>query len=272
MFQLLTIKEKVIKVLEISAVGAGLIDKTVLFFGFVWSSLNKKINILPILTFTADIKLFGRTAKCSLFNRFDFEVFWDIFVDKEYNVELNNPPKVIIDLGSNVGYSVIFFKLKYPEARVYACEPIRETYQRLQANTRQFDDNSVSTHQIAIVDKKGQTTMYASRKKSMSASVHLRDSSFKQKTETVNVTNLEKFFADNNIDHADLLKFDVEGAEGLIFQDRFAVDHVDVIIGEAHYGLMETQKNRFLSFFEGCELITCGNKSKPREKIIARCS
>src|SRR5581483_1880929 len=55
----------------------------------------------------------------------DFKVFRAIMVFGQYNINGINKKGVenIVDLGSNIGFSVVHFKSKYPNARVIAVEP-----------------------------------------------------------------------------------------------------------------------------------------------------
>ena len=52
----------------------------------------------------------------------------------EYYLPLALEPKVILDIGSNIGTSVLFFHERFPSARIYAFEPHPETFRVLQAN------------------------------------------------------------------------------------------------------------------------------------------
>jgi FkbM family methyltransferase len=52
----------------------------------------------------------------------------------EYYLPLALEPKVILDIGSNIGASVLYFHERFPSARIYAFEPHPETFRVLQAN------------------------------------------------------------------------------------------------------------------------------------------
>ena len=57
-------------------------------------------------------------------------------------------------------------------------------------------------------------------------------------TEIVHLKRIDEFMEENNIEHVDLLKIDVEGAEYGIFSSgglEKVKDKIDYIIGEAHY-------------------------------------
>jgi FkbM family methyltransferase len=53
----------------------------------------------------------------------DREVLGQIFIEKEYESIATSPPRMILDLGANVGYSSAYFLSKYPTASVLAVEP-----------------------------------------------------------------------------------------------------------------------------------------------------
>ena len=52
----------------------------------------------------------------------------------EYYLPLALDPKVILDIGSNIGASVLYFHERFPSAKIYGFEPHPETFRILQAN------------------------------------------------------------------------------------------------------------------------------------------
>src|SRR5438105_1545207 len=52
----------------------------------------------------------------------------------EYYLPPALEPKVILDMGSNIGASVLYLHERFPSARIYAFEPHPETFRVLQAN------------------------------------------------------------------------------------------------------------------------------------------
>ncbi len=46
-------------------------------------------------------------------------LFREIFIDKDYYVPLNNNSPIIIDCGSNEGLSILFFKMIYPDSKIF---------------------------------------------------------------------------------------------------------------------------------------------------------
>jgi FkbM family methyltransferase len=52
----------------------------------------------------------------------------------EYYLPLALEPRVILDIGSNIGASILFFHERFPSAKIYGFEPHPETFRILQAN------------------------------------------------------------------------------------------------------------------------------------------
>ncbi len=76
----------------------------------------------------SSIKLRPRQAKYPVIARLagssDIDVFNQIFFEEEYRCLLDMAaPRVILDLGANVGYSSAYFLSAFPQAKVVAVEP-----------------------------------------------------------------------------------------------------------------------------------------------------
>src|SRR5437868_5144320 len=94
----------------------------------VYTSLkNKSIDKIKLRHAAADISIRGGTGDVSAFKK--------VFIKKEYDIEPASYPEVIIDAGANVGFSSIFFSLKYERAKVISIEPNKENYKLLANNT-----------------------------------------------------------------------------------------------------------------------------------------
>lgn len=63
-------------------------------------------------------------------------LFREIFIEPSYFFRTERPHPLIVDCGSNIGMSVIFFKLLYPDARVLAFEPDPAPFELLEQNIR----------------------------------------------------------------------------------------------------------------------------------------
>lgn len=191
----------------------------------------KKTNILEFIFYLGQIflikaglttRLYLLPSKYSLILRkgsTDIPVFREIFLEKEYDLDLPHPVKFIIDGGANVGVSTLFFKIRYPEARIIAVEPEKENYKLLKKNSADFD--GITCLKAGIWHKSANLSIVSSENfgewgfqlKEMSE----RTSSGSAGVKCYSIDELlEKF----SFPRIDILKLDIEGAEKMIFSSR----------------------------------------------------
>ncbi len=176
----------------------------------------------------------------------DVGVLKEMFIEEQYKWDLEYRPKVILDIGSNVGFSVIYFKLKYPEAVIYAFEPDPATYKKLQRNTKKL--NNVHIFNMALSDKDGEELFFVYPGSSMSSSLFPRVDN--QKSIKVPSRKLDTFIAEQEIKKIDLIKFDVEGGEFQIFSSFKKLDNIPMLIGELHLDLIPVKEDVFMEIFK----------------------
>lgn len=68
----------------------------------------------------------------------------DIFIRRIYEFETSNPHPVIIDGGSNIGTSILFFKLKYPNSKIIGFEPDPGVFRILSENIQELHDQQIT--------------------------------------------------------------------------------------------------------------------------------
>jgi FkbM family methyltransferase len=68
----------------------------------------------------------------------DIQTVNEIFFRGDYDCGKNH--KIIVDFGSNIGISVIYFLTRNSEAKCYAYEPLAQNISRLKKNTKSFVD------------------------------------------------------------------------------------------------------------------------------------
>lgn len=192
------------------------------------------------------IKKFGRTCDAYIRDGSDIGVLYEMFVEEQYAFTLNHEPQSIFDLGSNTGLSVLYFKLRYPKARVYACEADPQTVKLLKKNVAQFDD--VTVFAVAVGDSNTMQKFYVYPGSSMSSSLVPRAQS---KPIDVPVRTLKNLMEEANVDYIDLLKFDIEGAEYQTFKVFDTIQHVRALIGEIHLDLIGRSKQEMLDLLKG---------------------
>jgi FkbM family methyltransferase len=185
----------------------------------------------------------GAAHRFVLSARSDMSVLEEIFLDHEYALDIPSPD-VILDLGANFGAATIYFAQKWPEARIIAVEPTPATFARLKENTAGYPQ--VICLNCAVGGHDGMAEFIVSKD-------HIGSSLFRDDTggERVQVAlrSLPSLMHQFGVAHADLVKFDVEGAEEDLFADPGALARVSTLIGEVHRDLMRMPEAEFMTLF-----------------------
>ena len=173
------------------------------------------------------------------------QLFEEVFLGGEYAVDLGRAPH-IIDGGANIGLSVLYFRRRHPDSTIVAFEPSRIAFEHLRHNAAGLE--RVRLEQAALGGQDGTLELWTDGTDTVHAGVHARGAS--DHTETVPVRRLSPF-----IDRpVDLLKLDIEGAEGDVLAELVqsrAIANVASMVVEFHHHLCATSLGRFLSMMEG---------------------
>lgn len=184
----------------------------------------------PRATLDVRIKDIKATVKCRLPGS-DQKALGTIFVDHDCDVPLPVSPRLIIDGGANVGYASVLLANLYPEAVIIAVEPNTENFRIAQENCRAYPNVRLvqggiwsSDAHLAIVNPDAQSWAFVVNE--VSADVPGAMCGY----------SIAALMAMSGLDHIDVLKLDIEGAEEAIFAhpDRSWIDHVTTIIVETH--------------------------------------
>jgi len=165
----------------------------------------------------------------------DVGAFKQIFIQREYDFEVVRPPRTIVDAGANIGLASIYFSNRFPSARILAIEPEESNFEALQRNVLPYG-NITALHaalwhenrKIDLVDPVmghwGFMTQAGDGADSFGAMVH-----------PVQGMTIDRIMQDQGIEHIDILKIDIEGAEREVFLDPSPwLDKVDALIVELH--------------------------------------
>lgn len=164
----------------------------------------------------------------------DSKVLWDTFYHQHHR-----PPRrpgavrTIVDLGANVGYTVLDLASQFPNARIIAVEMDSANADLCRRNIRNLEPRCRLV-QAAVWTENG-TIQYAgdeawSLSVSQSAS---HDERAKQRTAPARL--LESIFDEFNLDTVDYLKMDIEGTEAAVLRSPAAwADRVRIIKAELH--------------------------------------
>lgn len=123
---------------------------------------------------------------------------------------------VVLDLGANIGYYTLIFASRVgPAGHVYAFEPDPENAELLRRNVKLNGYRNVTTVEAAVSDEQQTLTLYLSDE---SKAHRIYDAGGGRGTATVEAVRLDDWFAQHaDAPRVDIVKMDIEGAEGLAF-------------------------------------------------------
>ena len=160
----------------------------------------------------------------------------EIFVKLAYFFRSSRPDPFVIDGGSNIGISVLFFKALYPAARVLAFEPAARAHALLVRNVQANQLQQVDVHRAALGRLDGDVTFYEEEDDPATFRMSTREGRIPGSATTVPQRRLSDLVTED----VDLLKLDVEGAEEDVLDDLVrsrAIERVDQVIVEYHHHL-----------------------------------
>lgn len=203
-----------------------------------------------------NFKFKGVSIPMYLSSNIDIAALKEIYLLKEYEWDLEHDVKKIIDLGAHIGDTALYYHALYPQAKIIAVEPSPSTFEILKRNTE--DVPNIITVNGAVGVSDGVTTLHITES-SLGTSVHERK--FTKEKIQVKEYGIDSIVGLLKDKRADLIKFDIEGAEEGLFTEPhlFSTSY----IGEVHFDLMSISEDSFFSAFEEFSVVTkwlSGNK------------
>jgi FkbM family methyltransferase len=171
-----------------------------------------------------------------------------IFVELDYWFRAQRRDPFIVDGGSNIGMSVLFFKALYPEARVLAFEPAQRAHDLLVRNVEANRLRSVEVHRAALGREDGQVQFFEDPNDPATFRMSTRPERIPGTASPVPQRRLSQLAGEG----IDLLKLDVEGAEDDVLAelvDSGAISRIRQLVVEFHHQLDPTRD--FLGSFLG---------------------
>lgn len=221
-----------------------LIVKYIVFLEFLKTSRPRQIKD-KFINFVLNFSTYGGV----------FCMFNEIFADEVYKFDSKTVSPKIIDCGSNIGLSILYFKSLYPQAKIIGFEPGLETYDLLRKNVEENNLRDVVVHNKALSDKEGFIPFYVSKENPAHGgwSIGGEANDYYKKSETQIPCARLSAYIDSEVD---LLKIDIEGAEDLVVKDlaeNGKLKFVKQIILEYHHHMVNLQQDNLsktLAFFE----------------------
>ena len=169
----------------------------------------------------------------------DTEFIYNILLKKgkrgEYWVPREIKPRIIFDIGANVGVTAIFFSYRFPSAQVHCFEPVSENCIILKQNIEHYPN--ITLHQVALGSVDGELEIYASDNATNYGGFSFYYNGTKEVPRIgVKARNAGRYCKEIGVSSVDLIKIDTEGAEFDIIKamDPELIRKTSWIIGELH--------------------------------------
>ena len=160
----------------------------------------------------------------------------EIFVELQYYFRASRTDPVIVDGGSNIGMSVLFFKALYPAANVLAFEPAARAHELLRRNVEANGLAGVEIRHAALGGQDGTVPFFEDPDDPATFRMSTRAERIRGAETSVEELRLSGVIPG----HVDLVKLDVEGAEDDVLEDLIAsgaISRVEQLLVEYHHHL-----------------------------------
>lgn len=184
-------------------------------------------------------------------NTLDEYILDEIFKSKQYEIKTRDikkykylsgfesfSPKVIFDLGANIGLSTIYFAAIYPDAIIYSIEPDDENFYLLEQNTS-FLSNVVRLK--GAIWSKSEKLYIANRDQIITRTGKFNKSSYYVQPQIVsdeipiNGYTIQYLMDKYMVNYIDVCKIDIQGAEKEVFRDNTEwLNNVKCVFVEVH--------------------------------------
>lgn len=144
-------------------------------------------------------------------------------------------PEVIFDVGGNIGIASVYFALRYPQATVYAFEPLPENLELLRRNTRDFANIHVQPYGLS--NRKGTFTYCMSdNPASFGGGTFCSVGHNPQRSVELPLRTPAQVMDELGLRYVDVMKIDTEGSEFPVIEAMAGeiVQNVQAYVGELH--------------------------------------
>ena len=197
------------------------------------------------------LRVLGEVVPWTADNFADVGVVDEVFGQRVYEVDLVRPPATIIDVGSHVGASVLFFARRYPDATIVAIEADPGNFRKLRRNVGHLAN--VRLVPAAAAAEPGSVTLFASGGVDSWKSSMRRSTSW-QTPITVEAVALDNVLDWDTIGRPVLVKIDIEGGEYDALRGFSRLVDVSAVVGEVHPHLMDASVSQFRALLRDFEL------------------
>jgi FkbM family methyltransferase len=154
----------------------------------------------------------------------------------EYYVPPALRPKIILDIGSNIGASIIYFHRQFPDASIFGFEPHPDSFRILHKNVAHLRGVTIFNYGLGATHQRIAVSADNVNFGAFSTGGPFKDRGHPAATVECEVRRLDDVLREIGIAQVDLIKIDCEGAEADVFStlpDEI-LNQCQWIVGEFH--------------------------------------
>src|SRR6202040_1621609 len=154
----------------------------------------------------------------------------------EYYVPPALRPRIILDIGSNIGASIIYFHRQFPDANIFGFEPHPDTFRILQENVAHLRGVMIFNYGLGATHQRIAVRADDVNFGAFSTGRPFKDRGHPAAPVECEVRRLDEVLREIGIAQVDLIKIDCEGAEADVFSTLpdAILNHCQWIVGEFH--------------------------------------
>lgn len=190
-----------------------------------WQHKALKDNHMPVDNQVLSLELDGDNIEIEASSAVNaLEIYQEIFRDHDHEIVPGFSAcdkNTIIDLGANYGFYSLSVKRQNPECRITSLEPNKYIFPMLEKNLAPYKNVTLINAAIGTEDMMGDFEVV--RQIPSIGGLTLRQVQRKWLTEdliekySVRYMSLQSIMSEYGVDYCDILKVDVEGVEGVLF-------------------------------------------------------
>lgn len=254
-------KQTLLNKIKIFKLRVPLTDKIKLFVLSTLLIIFKKFKIKPP---AVEVQMLPNKNKVHIYDDIDIGTFLDVFLNHEYDIDVQVPIKKILDLGANAGYTSIYLADKFKDSQIIAVEPDIRSIQKIKLNTTNYTDRII-LEPSAVSPDSGEVAFYLNFEATISGSTIMRDSTAKK----VIVPSISLFDLETKYGSFDLIKYDIEGSEWESIHPGTLKNLPKIWIGEYHSDLTKQPIQSFINRFDKYD-VSIRKINKTRFMITAK--
>jgi FkbM family methyltransferase len=179
-------------------------------------------------------KIYYRTSSS------DMTLIYEILLKSKYKSEYFFPmvlkPKVIFDIGGNIGVTSVYLAKKFPNSLIYTFEPVQENFKILQKNIEEYPN--IEAFNFGLGSQNGNFKVYLSSDYENFGGTSFFPDEDNNNESYLNceVKNINDIIEKLSIESIDIIKIDTEGAEYDILSSiqKSILERASWITGELH--------------------------------------